>query len=111
MKRLFYLILENENDLAFHVFETIKSKGFNGSIVSTESVKHIVDELPEDNHFFNLRQYENRTIKKEGLMCMFVVDEDKIDALKQIVRDNTNNFKTVKGGMFSKKIDDFEGSF
>ena len=111
MKRLFYLILEN-NSKATSTFEQIKSHGFNGTIVSTESLKHAVDEyFPEDDHFFNLRSYENRKQVAAGFMAMFVVDEERINELKQIVRDYTNNFKEINGGMFSKKIDDFEGSF
>jgi len=110
MKRLFYLILEN-NSKASSTFEQIKGHGFNGTIVSTESVKHAVDDYyPEEDHFFNLRSYVNHK-QDEGFMAMFVVDEERIDELKQIVRDYTNNFKEIKGGMFSKKIDDFEGSF
>ena len=109
MKRLFYLILENDSK-AFSAFEEIKAHGFNGTIVSTESIKHAVDEVPEENHFFNLRNYENQK-NLVGLMCMFVIDEERLEELKQIIRDYTNNFKDIKGGMFSKKIYDFEGSF
>ena len=108
MKTLVYLVME-ACPQALHVLEEIKSDGYNATVMSTESLRHALEELPEERHFFTLRHYEN-TQNKSSMFCLFVVDSDKLEHLKDVIRKNTNNFKDIKGFMFSRKIEDYEGS-
>ena len=108
MKKELYLVLKS-TDRAFSTLEELKKEGFNATVVSTESLRRAVDYYPEEHHFFNLRHLENKDMI-ESLLCLFVVDEEQLDKLKSIIRTFTNNFKDIKGFMYSRDISDYEGS-
>ena len=108
MKSLLYLILKNEV-IAYNTLEHIKEAGFNGTIINTDSVRRAVMDFPEERHFFSLRHYE-KDQNEESIMCIFVVEQERLEELKNIIREYTSNFKETKGGMFSRSIEDYEGS-
>ena len=108
MKKELYLVLETTNR-AYTTLEEIKSKGYNATVVSSESLRHAVDYYPGEHHFFNLRHLE-KTELLESILCIFVVDESQIEELKQTIRNETNSFKDIKGFMYSRPIEDYEGS-
>lgn len=108
MKKELCLVLKS-SDQTYATLEEIKSKGFNATVVSTESLRHAVDYYPGDHHFFNLRQLENHEFL-ESVLCLFVVDDDKVEHLKEVVRKSTNNFQDIKGFMYTRDILDYEGS-
>lgn len=108
MKRALYLVLKS-TDHAFHTLEELRKEGFNATVVSTESLRTAVEYFPEEHHFFNLRHLEQRELV-ESVLCLFVVDEEKLEYIRDIIRKLTNNFLSVKGFMFSKTIEDYEGS-
>ena len=47
----------------------------------------------------------------DRLLALFVVNEESLEPLKQCIRDHTDNFRKIKGGMFSRSISDYEGTF
>jgi len=108
MKKELYLVLKS-TDKAFSTLEGLKEKGFNATVINTESLHHAVDYYPGEHHFFTLRHLE-KADTLESILCLFVVDESKLETLKQIVRDYTNNFQDIKGFMYSRSIEDYEGS-
>ncbi len=108
MKKELNLVLKS-SDRAFATLEELKRKGFNATVVSTESLRHAVDYYPEEHHFFNLRQLEKKEML-ESVLCIFVVDEEQLETIKKIIRDYTNHFKDIKGFMYSRDIEDYEGS-
>ena len=111
MKKVLYLILEN-GTAALGVFETIRKAGYNGTLMHTTSLRHAMDEnQPEDTHFFSLAAYERLHSHGEAMFALFVVDEEKLPGLKELVRENTNDFREIRGGMYSRDIEDYEGSF
>lgn len=108
MKRALYLVLKS-TESAFHTLEELKRDGYNATIMSTESLRHVVDDNPEEHHFYSLRHYEQNELS-QSFLCLFVVEEKDANNLKASIRRLTDNFKSVKGFMFSKAIEDFEGS-
>lgn len=108
MKKELYLVLES-NDQAFLTLEELKNEGFNATVINTESLNRAVDYYPGEHHFFTLRHLEKEETL-ESILCLFVVDEDKIEILKETIRKYTNNFKNIKGFMYSRSIEDYEGS-
>lgn len=108
MKRALYLVLKS-GTLAFNVLEGLKREGFNATLISTESLKHAIDDFPEDHHFYNLRHFEEKQ-NQESILGLFVAEADKIEYIKALVRKFTNNFKDVHGFMYSVNIEDYEGS-
>ena len=109
MKKAVYLILKN-NTKALSIIEEIKNEGFNGTVLNSDSVRHFFEEYPEEHHFYTLRNYEKNQII-ESIMCLFIVDENKENKLKELIRENTNHFKDINGAMFSVTLNDYEGSF
>ncbi len=111
MKKVLYLILENGNS-ALEVFDSIRKEGYNGTLMHTTSLRHAMDDnQPEDTHFFSLAAYERLHNHGEAMFALFVVDSEKLDELKKLVRVHTNDFKGIRGGMYSRDIEDYEGSF
>lgn len=108
MKKELNLVLKNTK-LAFQTLEELKHQGFNATVVSTESLRHAVDYYPEEHHFFTLRHFEKNELQ-ESVLCLFVVEETELGRLKDIIRRYTNNFKDIKGFMYSRDISDYEGS-
>ena len=109
MKRELTLILET-SERSTMTLEKLKREGFNATVISTESLRHAVEYSPNDHHFYTLRHFEQSEFLS-SMLCVFVVDDEKIETLKNIVREYTNNFKDIKGIMYSRPIDDYEGSF
>lgn len=109
MKVELTLVLKS-TDRAFETLQELKEEGFNGTVVSTESLRHAVDYYPGEHHFFNLRQLEKEEIL-ESVLCLFVIEQDRLETLKNIIRRQTNDFKEIKGFMYSREILDYEGSF
>lgn len=108
MKKELYLVLKS-SDKAFETLEELKREGFNATVMSGESLRHAVDYFPEEHHFVNLRQLEQKELA-QSVLCLFVVDEEKLEAIKNTIRSYTNNFKDIKGFMYSRDIADYEGS-
>lgn len=108
MKRALYVVLKNVNN-THEALESLKASGFNATIVSSESLRHAIEEENDDHHFFTLRHLDIHDIH-ESLFCLFVVDEKRLNELKDLIRSHTNNFESIKGFMFSSPISDYEGS-
>ncbi len=111
MKKVLYLILENGSE-ALKVFDSIRAAGYNGTLMRTASLRHALDDdQPEDTHFFSLAAYEHYHDHGEAMFALFVVDANKLPELKNMIRDETGSFEAIRGGMFSRDLEDYEGSF
>ena len=108
MKKELYLVLKS-SDKAFETLEELKREGFNATVVSGESLRHAVDYYPEEHHFFNLRQLEQKELA-QSVLCLFIIDENKLETIKDIIRRYARNFEDIKGFMYSRDINDYEGS-
>ncbi len=108
MKRILYLFLEN-SPVALEVFHAVKEKGYNGTMLETISIRHAIEESPEETHFLTLMNWDMLN-NRESTVTMFLVDEEKVEGLKEEIRLHTENFHKIKGAMFTKKIEDYEGN-
>ena len=103
MKVLLFAILDHV-DATEKLLHKLSSQGYNGlhhvlpKFEDTQSgaisLASMVDDLPSGN-----------------LTLFIVIEEEKVDELKQEIREATSNFKKVKGGMFILPLVDVEGSF
>lgn len=107
MKKVLYLVLEN-SPKAVETLEELKKEGFNATVVSTESLRHALDESPEDHHFFGLRHLEQEVTTSS--LCLFIVEESQLATIIKVIKECTNNFKDIKGFMYSQSVDNYEGS-
>lgn len=99
------------NEHTYELLAKIKEAGYNGTIINTVSLKHELEGTEEDEvHILTLHAIEKRHVT-ESLTCRFVVEESQLEELKQIVRDLTGHFSLVHGGMYSRLLPDYEGTF
>ena len=108
MKVELTLVLKT-TERAFETLEALKSAGFNATVMSSESLRHALDYYPGEHTFINLRHIEQKE-EMESILCLFLVDDNRLENLKNVIRECTNNFKDIKGFMYSRPIDDYEGS-
>lgn len=108
MKIELTLVLKS-TDNAFETLQELREQGFNATVMNTESLRTAVDYYPEEHHFFNLRHLEQKELQ-ESILCVFLVEKEKLNLLKEVIRKQTNNFQSIKGFMYSRPIDDYEGS-
>ena len=108
MKKVLYVVLKN-TPVVHDMLEELKNEGYNGTLIGSNSLRHAMEYFPEDHNFLNLRHLEDTEIS-ESVLCMFVWDEDVIEVIKGKVRKFTNNFKSIKGFMYSQEIGDYEGT-
>lgn len=109
MKKMLYLVLKGP-EKAFSTLEELRSKGFNATVVNTESLRHAVEYYPGERHFINLRSLSEKDAV-ESILCLFLLEKEEIDAIKEIVREHTDSFRDIHGFMYTVDINDFEGSF
>lgn len=108
MKKALYVVLKS-TPKAYETLEDLKERGFNGTVVSSESLHKAVDYYPEEHHFFNLRSLDQEEVR-ESIFIIFIVEEDKLSELKDVIRWDTNNFEYIKGFMYSVNLEDYEGT-
>lgn len=108
MKKALYLVLKNV-EKAYETLEELKNKGYNGTLVGSNSLRHTLQSFPEEHHFLNLRHISDIN-NSESILCIFVWEENIIEEIKEEIRKYTNNFKDIKGFMYSTTLDDYEGS-
>lgn len=108
MKVELTLVLKT-TERAFETLEALRSAGFNATVMSSESLRHALDYYPGEHTFINLRHIEQKE-ELESVLCLFLVDDNRLEDLKNVIRECTNNFKEIKGFMYSRPIDDYEGS-
>ena len=108
MKVELTLVLKT-TERAFETLEALKSAGFNATVMSSESLRHALDYYPGEHTFINLRHIEQKE-EMESVLCLFLVDDNRLEDLKNVIREYTNNFEEIKGFMYSRPIDDYEGS-
>ena len=110
MKYLLLTILENTKQ-AHDLIHHLSNLGYNGTVLSSTSLKHILHDENEDvPSFISLAHYhENKFVQNTTIY--FILEENEVEEVKNEIRKFTDGFKNTKGGMFSTKIESFEGSF
>ena len=110
MKQLLFVVLENKPETEEAIHE-LSNRGFNGTILSSTSVHNfMLDEEDDVPSFFSLAHISEKKFVHNTTLY-FILEEDKLAEVQQIIRDITKNFTKVNGGMFKTPISSFEGSF
>ncbi len=104
------LILEN-NDQTVDLLSDLAHKGFNATVLIAKSLKHILDEDEHDDDrlFISLRHLKG-TNTNDSTFAYFILDKEELDKVQELVREETNHFTKIKGGMYYSEITNFEGS-
>jgi len=109
MKYLLVLICKN-NEETEGLLTHLEKEGYNATVLVARSLKHFLESDEEEfEMFFSLRHITEHHLK-DSTFAYFILDEDKIDHAKEIIRKETNNFKEIKGCMYSHTLSDYEGT-
>ncbi len=109
MKKVLYLVMKNAPKV-FSTLENLSNEGFNATVINTESLHKAIDYYPEEHHFFNLRQFEDMKETAETILCIFVLEEEKLARARQIILDETDHFNEIRGFMYTQPLEDYEGN-
>lgn len=110
MKELVLAILEDSENTRL-LFQELNRLGYNGTTVATSSITR---KLLEDGDYTpiigNLRQMTGQHY--ESTTTIFVIlEHEKVEGLKNVIRNYTKNFTVNRGGMAVLPLTSFEGSF
>lgn len=109
MKHLLFAVFEN-TDGTHDLIHELADQGINGTVLASTSLRHILHSIEEDRSFITLRQLEKRTFE-DNTTFYTLLDEEELEKAQKIIREGTNNFKDIKGGMFVLPVEKYEGSF
>lgn len=110
MKKILFCVLERgiKTD---ELYSDIIDSGYNGTLIKTQSLKHILNN-DSFKAVLSLSQIAENTHEPGQNATIFViVDEEKLETLKEKIRAHTGNFVDIHGAMFVLPIEGFEGSF
>mgnify|MGYP003327775259 CR=1 FL=1 len=109
MKHQLVLILDH-GELVDSLFKELSINHFNATVLSARSIKHLIeDEETEHLHFLSIAHLDQH-LNSGSTTCYFIVDDDRIDELKKLIRINTDSFRKIKGAMFTFPLHDYEGT-
>ena len=110
MKHLLFITLENTKQ-TYDLIHHLSNLGYNGTVLSSSSLKHILHDENEDvPSFFSLAHiHENKFVQNTTIY--FLLEDRELVEVKSEVRKATDNFKNTKGGMFATVLESYEGSF
>ena len=110
MKYLLFIVLENTNQTS-NLIKELSLRGINGTVMASTSLKHVFEDEHEDTlQFVSLSHIDQHKLT-QNTTIYFILDENNIEEVKQIIREKTGNFTNTKGGMFVTPLESFEGSF
>lgn len=110
MKTAVFVVFELDAELD-GLIKNLSEKGYNGAIIPSSSFTSALLSAGEDEPTtMNLLDL-SRGVSHGNPTFMTLVEEDKLDEVKNIINDYTEHFHKVKGGMFGLPLSFFEGSF
>src|SRR5574344_1820237 len=105
MKYILYVTFDNQEDVKTILHDVFES-GHNGTVLQSTSVRHLLDddEISSDDPMFIGLRHLNAGELVNSCFAYFILDE------KGLIRRETQNLTTVKGGMYYIEINNYEGS-
>ena len=109
MKHLLFAVFEN-TDEAKELIHKLAEQGINGTILASTSLRHILHSLEEERSFITLRHLEKMQFE-DNTTFYTLLEEKDLELAQNIIREETDHFKKIKGGMFVLPVEKYEGSF
>ena len=113
MKHLLFAVFET-NQYTRNVVNKLAENNINGTVLASTSLKHFMNELGDsDINFISLRHLSNleKVNFEENTTFYALLEEEEIDSATAIIREETERFSKVRGGMFVLPVERYEGSF
>ena len=109
MKKLIYAVI-NRHDVTEATLEALSSKGYNGTVISSSSLRKTIANVGEIPLFVSLADLDHP--RYEGNTTIYIAeDEENVDEVLSIIREQTKSFTLSDGGMVVIPLDHYEGSF
>ncbi len=110
MKHLLFAVFENTKYTPDIIHELAKN-GINGTVLASTSLKHFLSDI-EDNeiNFMTLRHLEKINFE-DNTTFYALLEEEQIALATTIIRNKSEKFTKVRGGMFVVPVEQYEGSF
>lgn len=109
MKVMLFAILDRL-DATEELIRSLSKEGYNGTVISTTDIKHILPQLTGGGVSVSLSMLAD-DLPSGNVTLFIIIDEDKLEDLKQEIRDATGNWTKAGGGMFVLPLLSFEGTF
>lgn len=113
MKVILFAVLER-GQATDALYSAIIADGYNGTIIKTRSLKHVLagKDFGTAPAVLSLSEIAEDTHEAGQNSTMFViVEKEKLPKLQGEIRKHTEDFNKIHGAMFVLPIEDFEGSF
>lgn len=109
MKTLLFAILDS-NPKAEALLQNLSKAGFNGTVISTAGLHKVLPKLEGQGAAIALSSLVD-DLPAGNFTLLIVVDDDRLEEVKDLIREGTGGFVSVKGGMFALPLPFVEGNF
>lgn len=110
MKHLLFVVLENTKE-THDLISELSHHGINGTVIPTKSLKHVLQDENEDLPSFISLSHIHENNLTANTTFYFILEDEKLKEVQQLIREATHEFSSTKGGMFTTPIESYEGSF
>ena len=109
MKVMLYCVLEHVEETE-RLLRRLSEKGYNGTVIPTTGLHHVLPKFDDGGAAISLASMVD-DLPQGNITLFIVIDEDKVEPLKQEIKEATQGFTVIKGGYFVLPILSWEGSF
>lgn len=110
MKVMLFAILDHV-PATEELLRRLSKEGYNGTVIDTVGMHHVLPKFTDSGSTAVSLANLVDDLPKGNLTIFIVIDEEKLNGLKEEIRDATGNFTEVKGGMFVLPLASVEGTF
>ena len=110
MKHLLFAVLENTKD-THDLIHDLSKLGYNGTVIPSKSLKHVLQDADEDLPSFISLSHIHSNNLSVNTTIYFILDDDKLSEVQDMIKRYTKSFSSTKGGMFAIPLESYEGSF
>ena len=109
MKVMLFAILDQAEETET-LLRKLSKEGYNGTVISTTGMHHVLPKNEGESVSVSLSMLTD-DLPSGNLTLFIIIEEEKLEALKQEIREATENWTRVKGGMFVLPLVSVEGTF
>ncbi len=110
MKVLLFAILDHQEETE-KLLHQLSKDGYNGTVIPTSGLHHVLPSFSDNQTGAISLSCMVDDLPSGNITLFIVIDENKVEALKEKIRKATSSFKQIKGGMFVLPLTSVEGTF
>ncbi len=110
MKVMLFAILDHV-PATEELLRDLSKNGYNGTVIDTVGMHHVLPKFSDSKSMAVSLSNLVDDLPKGNLTIFIIIEEEKLEGLKERIRRFTNNFEDVKGGMFVLPLVSVEGTF